>query len=62
MIVEATAGAPVQAHVTVAATVRHRRFGLIPHRADPPAALRTIDLRHRTAARGVRDRNGPAIR
>ncbi|WP_370413557.1 hypothetical protein [Streptomyces fradiae] len=44
MIVKAAAGAPVQAHVTVAATIRHRRFGLIPYRADLPTALRTINL------------------
>ncbi|ROQ72932.1 hypothetical protein EES39_33365 [Streptomyces sp. ADI92-24] len=48
VIVKAVAGAPVQARVTVAATIRHRRFGLIPYRADLPAALRTIDLRRQT--------------
>ncbi|MCX4590462.1 hypothetical protein OG819_12035 [Streptomyces sp. NBC_01549] len=48
LIVKATAGAPVQAHVTVAATIKHRRFGLVPYRGDLPAALRTIDLRRRT--------------
>ncbi|MFF9806556.1 hypothetical protein ACF1G5_15725 [Streptomyces coeruleorubidus] len=37
--------------MTVAATVKHRRFGLIPYRADLPATLRTIDLRSRTAPR-----------
>ncbi|MCZ1008104.1 hypothetical protein [Streptomyces lydicus] len=52
LIVKATAGAPVQAHVTVAATIKHRRFGLIPYRADLPAALRTIDLRRQTDRRG----------
>ncbi|CAL9508672.1 hypothetical protein SUDANB15_03575 [Streptomyces sp. enrichment culture] len=48
VIVKAAAGAPAQAHLTVAATVQHRRFGLIPYRADLPATLRTIDLRRRT--------------
>jgi hypothetical protein len=49
MIVKATTGAAVQAHVTVAATIKHRRFGLIPYRADLPAALRSIDLRRQIA-------------
>ncbi|MEU8999281.1 hypothetical protein AB0C95_31405 [Streptomyces caniferus] len=57
LIVKATAGAPVQAHVTVAATIKHRRFGLIPYRADLPATLRTIDLRRHTDRR---DRNATA--
>ena len=57
LIVKATAGAPVQARVTVAATIKHRRFGLIPYRADLPATLRTIDLRHQT---NQRDRNTTA--
>lgn len=48
LIVKAAAGAPVQAHMTVAATIKHRRFGLIPYRADLPATLRTIDLRRST--------------
>lgn len=51
LIVKAAAGAPVQAHLTVAATIKHRRFGLIPYRADLPPALRTIDLRRRSDAR-----------
>lgn len=51
LIVKATADAPVQAHMTVAATIKHRRFGLIPYRADLPATLRTIDLRGRTDPR-----------
>ncbi|MCQ9133084.1 hypothetical protein [Streptomyces hilarionis] len=50
VIVKATAGTPVQAHVTVAATIKHRRFGLISYRADLPAALRTIDLRAPTGS------------
>ncbi|RPF35052.1 hypothetical protein EDD92_5047 [Streptomyces sp. TLI_185] len=48
LIVKATADVPVQAHMTVAATIKHHRFGLIPYRADLPATLRTIDLRRRT--------------
>jgi hypothetical protein len=51
LIVKAAAGAPVLAHMTVAATIKHRRFGLIPYRADLPATLRTIDLRRRTDPR-----------
>ncbi|MBD0838738.1 hypothetical protein [Streptomyces sp. TRM68416] len=46
LIVKAAAGAPVHARVTLAATIKHRRFGLIPYRADLPTALRTINLRH----------------
>ncbi|MFF2142086.1 hypothetical protein [Kitasatospora sp. NPDC058190] len=44
VVVKAPAGATVRAHVSVAATVRQRRLGLIPYRADLPPALRTIDL------------------
>ncbi len=44
IVVKAPAGAAVQAHVSIAATVRQRRLGLIPYRADLPPALRTIDL------------------
>ncbi|MFI6153041.1 hypothetical protein ACIBCA_10140 [Kitasatospora sp. NPDC051170] len=44
IVVKAPAGAAVRAHVSVAATVRQRRLGLIPYRADLPPALRTIDL------------------
>ncbi|MET7637430.1 hypothetical protein [Streptomyces sp. NPDC005438] len=51
LIVKATAGAPVHAQVTVAATLRHRRLGLIPYRADLPTTLRTIDLRRQTGRR-----------
>lgn len=44
LIVKAPTGKPVRAHVTVSATIRHRRFGLIPYRADLPTTLRTIDV------------------
>ncbi|RSS36443.1 hypothetical protein [Streptomyces sp. WAC08241] len=45
LIVRTPAGAPARAHVTVAATVRQRRLGLIPYRAELPPALRTVTLR-----------------
>ncbi|MBA0053354.1 hypothetical protein E0L36_21490 [Streptomyces sp. AJS327] len=48
LIVKAPAGAPSQARITVAATIRHRRFGLIPYRAALPTTLRTVDLRCQT--------------
>ncbi|MFF0389248.1 hypothetical protein ACFYS8_11190 [Kitasatospora sp. NPDC004615] len=44
VVVKAPTGATVRAHVSVAATVRQRRLGLIPYRAHLPPALRTIDL------------------
>ncbi|MFJ2186418.1 hypothetical protein ACIOJE_00475 [Kitasatospora sp. NPDC087861] len=44
VVVKAPTGATVRAHVSVAATVRQRRLGLIPYRAELPPALRTIDL------------------
>ncbi|WP_327417291.1 hypothetical protein [Streptomyces sp. NBC_01233] len=47
LIVRTPAGTPTRAHVTVAATVRQRRLGLIPYRAELPPALRTIDVRRR---------------
>ncbi|MYT24314.1 hypothetical protein GTW69_29200 [Streptomyces sp. SID7760] len=45
VIVRTPAGAPAQAHITVAATVKRRRLGLIPYRAELPPALRTIAFR-----------------
>ncbi|CAL9368700.1 hypothetical protein SUDANB105_00815 [Streptomyces sp. enrichment culture] len=44
LIVRTPVGVPTQAHITVAATVKQRRLGLIPYRAELPPALRTIDL------------------
>ncbi|MGK4581626.1 hypothetical protein [Kitasatospora sp. HPMI-4] len=44
IVVKAPARAAVRAHVSVAATVRQRRLGLIPYRAELPSTLRTIDL------------------
>ncbi|WP_052850415.1 hypothetical protein [Streptomyces avicenniae] len=43
-VVRAAAGAPVLAHLVAAATLRHRRFGLIPYRAALPPTLRTIEV------------------
>ncbi|MEI7031675.1 hypothetical protein [Streptomyces pratensis] len=57
LVVRTPAGAPAQAHITVAATVRQRRFGLIPYRAELPPALRAIDLREAAPAGPV---TGPA--
>ncbi|MEV0535580.1 hypothetical protein [Kitasatospora sp. NPDC050463] len=45
IVVKTPSGSPVRAHVSVAATVKQRRLGLLPYRADLPPALRTIDLR-----------------
>ncbi|MFF4160581.1 hypothetical protein [Streptomyces sp. NPDC001678] len=45
LIVRAPAVVPAQAHITMAATVKQRRLGLIPYRAELPPALRTIDFR-----------------
>ncbi|MEW2069846.1 hypothetical protein [Streptomyces sp. NPDC007346] len=45
LIIRTPAGAPAQAHIAVAATVRERRLGLIPYRAELPPALRAVDLR-----------------
>lgn len=45
LIVRVPAGVPAQALITIAATVRQRRLGLIPYRAQIPPALQTIDLR-----------------
>lgn len=45
LIVRAPVGMPARAHITIGATVRQRRLGLIPYRAQLPPALRTIDLR-----------------
>ncbi|MFJ5932859.1 hypothetical protein [Streptomyces sp. NPDC093071] len=44
LIIRTPAGVPTQAHIAVAATVKQRRLGLIPYRAELPSALRTIDL------------------
>ncbi|WP_406125099.1 hypothetical protein OHQ89_24250 [Streptomyces canus] len=45
LIVRVPAGVPARAHITMAATVKQRRLGLIPYRAELPPALRTIDFR-----------------
>lgn len=45
LIVRVPAGVPARAHITLAATVKQRRLGLIPYRAVLPPALRTIDFR-----------------
>ncbi|MFI9559085.1 hypothetical protein [Nonomuraea endophytica] len=45
IIVKAPAGAPAQARVSMAASVRYRRFGLVPYRAELPPTLKIIDLR-----------------
>ncbi|RAJ61676.1 hypothetical protein K378_04036 [Streptomyces sp. Amel2xB2] len=45
LIVRVPAGVAAHAHITVAATVKQRRLGLIPYRAELPHALRTIDFR-----------------
>jgi len=45
LIVRVPAGVPALAHITMATTVKQRRLGLIPYRAELPPALRTIDLR-----------------
>ncbi|MFF2727601.1 hypothetical protein ACFVS9_06815 [Streptomyces sp. NPDC058008] len=45
LIVQVPAGVPAQAHITMAATVKQRRLGMIPYRAKLPRALRTIDFR-----------------
>ncbi|WP_143082269.1 hypothetical protein [Nonomuraea wenchangensis] len=45
VIVKTSAGAPTQARISVAATVRHRHLGVIPYRAELPPVLRIIDLR-----------------
>ncbi|MFB7371907.1 hypothetical protein ACFC0D_18880 [Streptomyces sp. NPDC056222] len=44
LIIRTPVGVPTQAHITVAATVKKRRLGLIPYRAELPPALRTVDL------------------
>ncbi|MCX5341904.1 hypothetical protein [Streptomyces atratus] len=45
LIVRVPTGVPARAHITMAATVKQRRLGLIPYRAELPPALRTIDFR-----------------
>ncbi|MDJ0383720.1 hypothetical protein [Streptomyces sp. G-G2] len=45
VIVRTPAGARTRAHIRVAATVGRRRLGLIPYRADLPAAPRTLTVR-----------------
>ncbi|MEV6318047.1 hypothetical protein [Streptomyces sp. NPDC051776] len=45
LIVRVPAGVPALAHITMAATIKQRRLGLIPYRAELPAALRTVDFR-----------------
>jgi hypothetical protein len=44
IVVKTPAGIPARADVTVAATIKHRRLGLIPYRADLPPVVRTVDL------------------
>ncbi|GAA2581643.1 hypothetical protein GCM10010399_09280 [Dactylosporangium fulvum] len=44
VVVKAPAGILARADVSVAATVKHRRLGLIPYRADLPPVLRTVEL------------------
>ncbi|MFI0723646.1 hypothetical protein [Streptomyces sp. NPDC021224] len=44
VIVKAPAATPAQARVSVTATLRHRRLGLLPYRAALPPALHTIPL------------------
>ncbi|MEO3773986.1 hypothetical protein [Micromonospora sp. B9E7] len=44
IVVKTPAGTPARADVTVAATVKHRRLGLLPYRADLPPVVRTVDL------------------
>ncbi|MFJ7059969.1 hypothetical protein ACIQVA_19990 [Streptomyces microflavus] len=45
LIVRLPTSVPARAHITMAATVKQRRLGLIPYRAELPPALRTIDFR-----------------
>ncbi|WP_030746965.1 hypothetical protein [Streptomyces sp. NRRL S-31] len=45
LIVRVPADVPALAHITMAATVKQRRLGLIPYRAELPPTLRTIDFR-----------------
>ncbi|MEU1387961.1 MULTISPECIES: hypothetical protein [unclassified Nonomuraea] len=42
--IRAAAGRPVTADIRVTATIRHHRLGLIPYRAELPAALETIPI------------------
>ncbi|GEM_PF-2190886 len=45
LMVKIPAGLPAYAHVSIAATIKQRRLGLIPYRAELPPELQTIDLR-----------------
>ena len=47
LVIKIPAGQPATAHLRFAATIRQKRFGLIPYYADLPPVLSTIDLRHR---------------
>ena len=47
LMIKIPAGQPAIAHVSFAATIRQKRFGLIPYYADLPPVLSTIDLRDR---------------
>ena len=47
LVIKTPAGQPATAHLRFAATIRQKRFGLIPYYADLPPLLSTIDLRHR---------------
>jgi hypothetical protein len=44
IVVRKPAGVPARADISLAATIRHRRLGLIPYRADLPPVLRTVEL------------------
>lgn len=45
LMIKIPAGQPATAHVSFGATIRQKRFGLIPYYADLPPLLSTIDLR-----------------
>ena len=45
LIVRVPAGAPARAEIMMSASVKQRRLGLIPYRAELPSAVRTIHLR-----------------
>jgi hypothetical protein len=45
VMVKIPVGQPAYAHLSLAATIKQKRFGLIPYRADLPPVLSTVDLR-----------------
>ncbi len=49
LIVRIPVGVPATARIAMAATVKHRRLGLIPCRAELPPALRAFRLREPTS-------------